>query len=300
MDLQAFFVSKRGTRLAMWLGRNMPRPVGEAVVELGVRLVSRNNRSPLVQGIRVNQSVARGLPTDAPELDQVVPEVLRNAGRGYYDLYHRVGQGREAVAEAVTFAPELVAMVQQNLASGRGTMLVGPHLGNFDLAMLAFAASDYAIQAISYGVPPGGYELQNRMRADAGYIVTPASGQAARAALQRLRAGGVVATGIDRPPPNPAEGELVTFFGRPTHLFTGYARLALSTDADLLMIKAEPTGNSRLHVGPVRRVELARTGNRKQDARLTAESALAVAEEWIRCRPSQWMLFHPIWPELMQ
>jgi len=291
----------------MWLGRNMPRRVGSAIVKLAVPWIARRRQSALVRGIRVNQSVARGLPLDAPELDQAVRQVLYNAGRGYYEVYHRLGQGREAVQEAVTFSPEMFTCLQQAQDQGRGVLFIGPHIGNLDLGLLAFAAHGLSMQAITYAAPPGGYQLQNKMRADAGYIVTPADGRAVKMALRRLRDGGIVVTGMDRPLSPAEQGKPVQFFGLPAPLPTGYIRLALSTNAQLHMIQVEPTGGgtysadvvSAYSVSTSPPIELIRTNNRKKDTILNTERALSMAEEIIRARPEEWMMFHPVWPQLL-
>lgn len=300
MNLQTFATSKTGTGLAMWLGRNLPRRAGTAFIELTSAFIARRRKSPLARSIRANQSVVRDLPLDAPELDVAVRQVLRNAGRYYYDLYHLLARGREAVREAVSVSPDLDTLLRSAVERQRPAVVLGPHTSNFDLAAVALGTHGFPMQMISYSAPPGGYELQNEMRTNAGYIVTPADGQAAKTALKRLRAGGLVCTGVDRPLPEASPAAPVRFFGRPTALPTGYARLALATDAQLLFISTESTGPARYRISGPEVVELVRTGNRRQDAVLNAERVLALAEEVIRARPEEWMMFFPVWPELLE
>ena len=298
MDLRTFFASERGTGLGIWVGRHMPPRVGLLLVRLTSAYIVKRRNSSLVRGIRVNQSVARDLPLDSPELDQAVLQVLRHAGRGYYELYRRLGKGREAMLEAIAFPPELDTHLENAQARGQGTMIVGPHMGNFDLALLAFGVRGLPIQAITFAVPPGGYALQNRIRADAGYTITPADGPAVKMALRRLRAGGIVATGLDRP--MPGETRTVQFFGRPAPLPTGYVRLALSAGAQLLVIWVETTeeGAYRARVTPP--IQLVQTGNRRYDTVSNTERVLARAAEVIRARPEEWMMFSPVWPQLLE
>jgi lauroyl/myristoyl acyltransferase len=280
----------------MWLGRNMPRPVGYALARLSASLISRRSRSPLVRSIKLNQSVARDLSPDAPELNAVVRRVLHNAARGYYESYYRIARGRDVVHESFTFGPELFAMLHDARSTGRGIVVVAPHLGNLDLGLAGFAAEGYDIQAISYEDVPGGYQLQNRMREGSGYTVTPASAEAARTAFERLRRGGIVLTGMDRPLPNGAT--MIRFFGRPAPLPTGYVRLALSTSSLFFVVWLESVGDGyrARAAGPI---ELVRTGSRSKDAVVNAEKVLAIAEEKIRAQPDEWMMFHPVWPQLM-
>jgi lauroyl/myristoyl acyltransferase len=62
----------------------------------------------------------------------------------------------------------------------------------------------------------------------------------------------------------------------------------------------EPTA-TRYHYtvvieGPI---EMVRGGNRKRDVVINAERVLKYAEEKIRARPHEWMMFHPVWPQLL-
>jgi KDO2-lipid IV(A) lauroyltransferase len=296
MDMQEFFTSSTGTGIAMWIGRNMPPRVGHALVRLFIPLIASRKESPLVRSIRANQSVVRNLPLDAPELDQVVHEVLGNAGRAYYEAYHRIALGKEAVQQGIIFSPEIYRILNDAHNRGEGTVVVGPHLGNLDLGLAGFAAEGLSIQAITYAVPPGGYEMQNRMRADSGYIITPADARAAKMALMRLREGGIVVTGVDRPL---TEGDTsVRFFDLPTQLPTGYTRLALSTNSQVVLIWIEWVENG-YYVNTTGPIELTRTGKRKEDVILNTERILELAAEKIRAQPAEWMLFHPVWPQLM-
>ncbi len=296
MDMQEFFTSNTGTGLAMWIGRNMHPRVGHALVRLVAPLIASRKESPLLRSIRANQSVVRDLPLDAPELDQAVREVLINAGLAYYEAYHRIALGREAVQNGVTFSPQIYQILDDSQNREQGTLIIGPHLGNLDLGLAGFAAEGLSIQAITYAVPPGGYEMQNRMRADSGYIITPADSKAAKMALIRLREGGVVVTGIDRPLP---EGNArIRFFGLPSPLPTGYTRLALSTNAQVIMIWMESVPGGYV-VNTTGLIELVHTGKRKEDVIVNTERILEIAAEKIRAQPAEWMLFHPVWPQLL-
>ena len=295
MDLQTFFTSKQGTGLALLIGRYFPRWAAVALIRPLTRTIAGRAQSPLTRSIRANQSVARDLPLDAPELDQVVLEVLRNAAYGYYDFYHQVAKGKDGLEQAISFDPGLDDLLQQAKERNQGTFIVGAHTSNFDLAMIAFGVRGIPIQAISYAAPPGGYQLQNKLRTDAGFIITPASSEAVKTAIERLRRGGIVATGVDRPLPE--DSKKVLFFGRPAALPTGHVRIALFTGAQMLFMWLEKKDQAyHVHMTPV---ELVRTGDRQHDIAASMERVLARAEEVIRARPHEWMMFHPLWPELL-
>ncbi|MCY0726124.1 hypothetical protein OVW19_30760, partial [Klebsiella pneumoniae] len=73
-----------------------------------------------------------------------------------------------------------------------GTLMVGPHITNFDMVGRALALRGMNMQILSYPQPPGGYSFQNQLRELPGVRVTPMSIQALRKASETLRAGHTV------------------------------------------------------------------------------------------------------------
>ena len=102
-------------------------------------------------------------------------------------------------------------------SEGRGVVVVTAHMSNFDLAGLAFAYRGVRLTALGFAEPTSGYNLQNQVRLEGGIEFLPIEVSALRKALEVLRRGGIVATGIDRPDPF-GGGEMVPFFGRPARL----------------------------------------------------------------------------------
>ena len=104
----------------------------------------------------------------------------------------------------------------------------------------------------------------------------------------------MVVTGVDRPIGH--GDDPVEFFGRTAILPTGHIRLALRTDAILVIgyVEYDPVEGYRLRIEPF--MELVRTGGRRHDVKMNAERVLAVMEKAIRAHPDQWLLFVPVWP----
>lgn len=297
MNLQRFFASKIGITLAIWLGKHLSSSQGYLLAKIVATLLAKRRHTQLIRAIRGNQSVVRGLSFDSPLLDDAVRNVLHNAGRGYYDLYHTLSQPPEALDALVQFTPELAPILLKAQQKKRGLVIAMAHTSNFDLAAAAFARSGFPIQMLTHPNPTGGYELQNQLRSNDGYIVTPATTSAIKMALRRLREGGIVVTGIDRPLPTTEKAKALSFFGQPAPLPTGHIRLALASNAQLLLLCTEQSasGTYNVHVTPP--MELIRTGNRRKDVSLNAERLLALAEQRISARPDEWMMFFPVWPQ---
>lgn len=299
MDLQTFFTSRAGTGTLMWLSRNLPPWLGLPVADLVIGLLARRRDSTLMRTLRTNQSVVRGLPVDAPELDTIVRRVLRNAGRGYFEFYHRASRGLSAVADAASFSPSIESMLEATLEGTAGALIVVLHLSNFDLAAVAFATRNIPLQILSYGTPPGGYQLQNELRIKAGLSITPITGTALKGAITRLREGGTVVVGLDRPLSGIPRDEWVSFFGHPAPLSTGFVRLALAADASMYLTWVEPAGDGSFLITSKPPLDLVRTGSRQEEIRINSRRMIGLAEEVIRARADEWMMFYPVWPELL-
>jgi lauroyl/myristoyl acyltransferase len=299
MDLQTFFTSRAGTGTLMWLSRYLPPWLGLPVADLFIGLLARRESSGLMRALRTNQSVVRGLPLDAPELDTIVQRVLRSAGRGYFEFYHRVSQGLSAVEGAASFAPQVESILQATLRGEASTVIVLLHISNFDLAAVAFATRRIPLQVLSYGTPPGGYQLQNDLRVKAGLAITPITGPALRAAINRLREGGTVVVGLDRPLPGIPRDDWLEFFGHPSPLSTGFARLALATGARMILTWIEPAGDGTFLVTSKPPLEVVRTGNRQEEVQINSRRMLDLAEDVIRTHADEWMMFYPVWPDLL-
>lgn len=298
MQLVDFFNSAFALRLGLWVGRNTPPWLGYRLADAFTGLLARRSGLALCRIIDSNLRVVLG-PEAPPELVAATRRrLLRNTGRAYYDFYHAVSRGREALIQAVELTPQAEARLSEAMAEQRGFLAVTPHLSNFEIAALAIAAQRaISLLALTWAAPTTGYELQNRIRSIAGLEWMPISTKTLREALRRLRSGGYVATAVDRPDPF-GGGELLSFFGRPARLPVGHVRLALQTDTPILIANAEalPTpGRYRVHV--VCRLEMERVGSRQENVLYNAQRVLKVVEGLIRAHPDQWQMFYPVWEE---
>jgi lauroyl/myristoyl acyltransferase len=291
------------TGAGMFFSKHLPPSVGYAIGGLIAGLI--NWLKPDVYWIvHANLRQVVGPQVDERELHRLVRQVFRNNARNDYDLWHLVSQRQEVLRAAVYFPPDAWLYLEQARQRGKGTIIVGTHTGNFDLGILALAAHGLEIQVLGLAAPPaGGFDLMDRMRARAGVRLTSISVQALREAIGRLRAGGVVLTGVDRPvgdaAPSPLSGGSrrgVEFFGRPAPLPTGHVRLALKTDAAILVAGPyrDPRGGNTVCFSPP--LEMIRTGDPREDLRVNLRRVTAWLEEFIRAHPEQWAMFVPVWP----
>ncbi len=305
MRFQDFISSKPMTRLGIVIGRHMPRRVGYGLARIAAGIIA--GRKPEVYWtVRANLRQILGPEADDVTLHRMTHQVFFHAGQTYYDFFHAIGQPKEVVAGAVRIPDEFVPFLRSEMARGQGVLILGTHMSNFDLLGLSMGTRGLPIQMLSLADPQAGFHLLNYLRATAGFEVTPITPQSLRAAIRRLKSGGVVLTGVDRPIPEDRElglssrrriETLVEFFGRPAYLPVGPVRLALMTGALVIMGSCyyEPDKGYALEVtGPL---EMIRTGDRRRDIMTNVRRLADILEQHVRARPEQWMMFHPVWPE---
>jgi len=237
-----------------------------------------------------------GPHVDDAALREMARQVVFHAGQVYYDYYHTTGLSLAELGRAAQVPTALIDLFDAEAKQGRGTLVAGLHMSNFDLAMVAIGAHGVPIQVLTLANPGPGFQLQNRLRARAGIEVTPISPASLRLAVRRLKSGWAVFTGADRP----VQGEpaLVEFFGRPAHLPLGPARLASMTGAAVVVVSCchdSEAGYGVRFTGPI---EMAHTGDRQQDLVTSARRIAVAIEGHVRAHPDQWLMFHRVWPEL--
>lgn len=293
-SLQDLANSRLGIGFALAVGKFTPRWLGYRIADLGARLAAAQRGSSLVQALRNNQWVISGGQLSGPELDQAVYQVLRSNGRCLYDFYHNLERPKE-VLRLVTFDPQFQHVFDLAKSGSNPTLFVIPHLSNFDLAGRSLALRGLNFQVLSFPQPPGGYQLQNRLRMEAGMEVTPMSIEAAQKAKERLRGGGVVLTGLDRP--LQATKRYPRFFGRPAALPVAYVHLALQTQAPIIVVACVSQEPGKYTVVSRPPVIPQPHPNREVGLLENAEAVLREAEVLIRQYPRQWSMFYPVWPE---
>jgi lauroyl/myristoyl acyltransferase len=296
MDLITFINSRLGPMLGIFLGRTLSTKQAYRLADfLGERVAARTN-SLTVQAVRANQAIVRGIPYSSPLLNEVVRKVMRNAARGYADWYRAMAGGPAAVRARVEIDERLLEYVLEAQASDRGLVIVGAHMSSFNLMLLALGLIGYPIQALSYHQVRGAVHVDNAVRRKFGLDITPISMQSLRKAIQRLRQGGIVMTGVDRPD---VGGEQLTFFGRNTVLPVGHARLAIQTNSRVLVGMVQTLGEGFYRAVCTPLIDPVSTGDRNQDVLTLAQQVLARIEDFVRQRPDEWMMFLPVWPNEM-
>lgn len=178
---------------------------------------------------------------------------------------------------------------------GKGVVLVGSHLGSWEVAGAVLAHHAYPINAVSESV---GNEGINRLaiesRAKLGIELIPMEYALKRVykALRRNEAVGLV---TDRPLP-PGEGAPVKFFGQRITWPTGPAVLAVRTGAKIVTGYLVRNGDDD-YVGEIYPpLEVEVTGDQDLDVQAVTQRIARIQEDLIRRYPDQWYMFRRMWP----
>jgi lauroyl/myristoyl acyltransferase len=176
-------------------------------------------------------------------------------------------------------------------------VVVAPHLSNFDLAGQAFALRGWPFQVLSYPQPGKGYQWQNQFRSQAGMQVTPMSLVSLRQAKERLKRGGIVLTGMDRPVAG--SNYRPKFFGRPAGMPVAYIRLAMETNVPVMVVACQTQPDGSYLVRGSELLWMLPHSNLKAGIETNAERVLKEAEKFICLAPQQWSMTFPVWPEAL-
>lgn len=293
ISFQSIINSRFGVGLAMGLGRYTPLRLGYPIARYAANQISRRAQLGIVKAVRANQAVVGGDLSSA-ELERRVNETFTQTAYCLYDLYHNLWNPA-AINDLLEWSPGIDALVKSRQNASQGLTIVGVHMSNFDF--VAQAASMRGLRALSLGLPNpgGGYQWQNDLRKEAGFVIVPASVAALRQATKLLEQGGTVMTGIDRPLPE--SKYLPRFFGKPAALPVMHVVLALKTQTPVIVAAAFRDERGCYHIEISEPILMQPYPDRQEEIVRNAETVLEAAEGFIRRAPTQWSMFYPVWPE---
>jgi Kdo2-lipid IVA lauroyltransferase/acyltransferase len=184
--------------------------------------------------------------------------------------------------------------VERAMAGGKGAVLVGAHLGNWEVHGVGHGLLFGPIHVIAR--PLDNPDLDRRlceMRTMGGNVVVYKH-RALAQILRAVRDGGAIAILIDQ---NVVAGDgiFVDFFGRKAATTTVAAAIAVKTGCALVPSRTEllPDGRYRLAYTPA--LEWTPSGDRQVDIARLTQRLTAHIEEWVRETPEQWLWMHRRW-----
>jgi len=231
------------------------------------------------------------------ENERILKSSFKNLGRILGETSQFPRATKETLARLVEFHfdPEAYARYEKLKAEGRGTIIAGPHLGNWEMAVFAYSALR---EPLNYLARP----IDNPLIEDMTVALRTRFGNrpinktdSVATAIELLRTGKTLGV-LPDVNVHPKEGVFVPFFGIPACTTSGVAMLAMRTDAMIVPMCGvwdEAAKKYKVIHGDV--IEPARTGDRHQDIIQTTAAFTAAMEKLIRAYPEQWLWIHKRW-----
>ena len=191
-------------------------------------------------------------------------------------------------------SPEM-RLVESERAKGRGVLLLGPHLGNWEMGVFAYSALHHTLTYLARPLDnPLIEEFTVRLRTRFGNESIDKNNSVAKA-MSILREGGILGV---LPDVNvlPRDGVFVPFFGTLACTTIGVAMIAARTNAMIIpmcCVWDESSEGYKVMYGKI--IEHANTGDRHQDIVDTTAAFTAEMEKFIRAYPEQWLWIHKRW-----
>ncbi len=248
-----------------------------------------------MQGIRANQWVISNENLSPEQLDQAVQETLRNLAYSTFDLFNSLNDPA-SMRERTVYSPEVKNLLQLLIDGKLCAVVVGIHLSNFDFVSLATNRRGLNAMALSMPEANEAIERQHVLRRKYGMDIVPATRANLRKALEQLRAGKTVMTGIDRPWPESKYRP--RFFGRPAAVPVMHIYLALKTKVPVYVVAAIKKPDGKYHIFASDAIHMKPHPDRHTEIIHNAETVLETAAGFIRQAPRQWGMFHPVWPDV--
>jgi KDO2-lipid IV(A) lauroyltransferase len=234
---------------------------------------------------------------DAERKKQLTKGAFENLGRVLGEISQFPKTTPAALEQIIEFDfdPELFERHKQMRKAGRGTIIVSPHLGNWELLVFAYSALR---EPINYLARP----LDNPLIEDLTVDLRTRFGNrainktnAVPFAIKILREGGILGILADVNA-HPKEGVFVPFFGELACTSTGVAMLAIRTNSVIVPLAGvwvEGTGKYQAIHGSL--IEPVSTGDRLADVLATTAAFTAEVEKMVRDYPDQWLWIHKRW-----
>jgi phosphatidylinositol dimannoside acyltransferase len=277
-----------------WAGMHLPR-------EIGLWAADAYQRALFARSLGLRETVARNLgrvldhPPDSPLVQAATRECFLLYGRYWYETFALRTMPWDEVDRR--FTVDGLEHVERALEAGRGTILVLPHMGNWDAAGHWLCINGYKMAAVAEELKPRSvFDLFLRHRRALGMGIVPLTdGKKVGEKLVSLLMDNTIITLVaDRD--LTGRGVEVEMFGAKRLLPAGPARLSLGTGSPL-SVCAVFTTRDGWHCRIGAPVEIERTGDTRADVTTMTRIIAAGFERYIAAAPTDWHMFQPAWEE---
>ena len=269
------------------LVRAMPEPLARGIAGAGARYAALGGGPA-----QLRKNLARVIGT-APEQvpDSLIRDALASYARYWREAFRLPSMDHVALArrlDAVFIGAEHFAAAH---AAGRGAVMALPHSGNWDMAGVWLAQQYGTFTTVAERLKPESlYDRFIAFRESLGFEVLPLTGgerPPLEVLAERLRANRFVCLMADRDLTR--AGVPVQFFGEPTRLPAGPAKLAVETGAPLHPAHVYYDGEDCV----VRIDDAIDTGS--GDIGVITQALADLFAVNIAAHPQDWHMLQPLW-----
>ena len=278
-------------RLIILLGRPFPPAVGyffaRIIADICYFFFFGKRRA-------LKAAMARVLDTDDEKaISLAARSSFRNFGKYVIDFIHFLDSTPEEVRRRIVF--EHFERFDQAIGEKRGIIFITLHYGNWDMGAAGLAAYGYPVNVVAETFPHRAMNaLVQGSRRHLGMKVMPME-RVGPSVIRALRKGETLALLIDVP--EPGGTVRVDFFGAPTEVPVGPARIALRSGARVMPGVVMRVKGEEEKLRPVMDFDLTyeRTNDEDEDVRRLTQAIMSSLERLIRLDPTQWFIFHDMW-----
>jgi KDO2-lipid IV(A) lauroyltransferase len=269
------------------LVRALPERAAGRLFDAGADYAARRGGGP--EQLRRNLARVLGVAPDAVP-DELIRAAMRSYARYWREAFRLPSMDLPAVAARMARYVVGGERVDDALRAGSGAILALPHSGNWDMAGVFAVGRWGEFATVAERLEPEAlFRRFVRYRETLGFEILPASGGAVAPAMvlaERLRRNRVICLLGERD--LSGRGVPVTFFGAPTSMPAGPAKLAIDTGAPLFPVHCWFAGDAwGVSVGEP--VDVA--GGIAAGTQALADAFAA----GIAAHPADWHMLQPLW-----
>jgi lauroyl/myristoyl acyltransferase len=289
MKMNPVTAYKLGTRVA----RILPPWLAYPLCRLGGILIYRFNRKGRA-AVRSNMRHVVGPAASQRLVSRLARNVFINNLKNYYDMLRLPYLDHATVRRMVEVKDAHYAL--DELAKGKGVVLISAHLGNFNLIIQAANALGTQLHLLAEPIePPELYEYITALRESQGLKLIPVGGPSLRQVFRVLKDGQVLGIATDRDVTN--SGEMLPFFGQPTSMPVGAIEIGRRAGAPIIPVLIYRQSNNRSVAQLFSPLALAHTDDPAADSATNKRLLLATHERFIASHPDQWIILQPMWKD---
>ncbi|MFZ2511752.1 MAG: phosphatidylinositol mannoside acyltransferase [Gordonia sp. (in: high G+C Gram-positive bacteria)] len=276
----------RGYQAGWAVVRRAPAGLARKVFDTAGTVAGKRHGGPT----QLRKNLARILyTTPAAVPDELMAQAMRSYARYWREAFRLPSTDPAQIVAAVRISDDDAALVDRSVASGRGVIFALPHSGNWDTCGVWLVNRHGRFTTVAERLNPESlFDRFIEFREGLGFEVFPLTGGEQppfQLLAERLRAGGTVCLLGDRDLSR--HGVPVTFFGEPTRMPAGPAKLAIETGAVLV---AAHHSYPDAHTSQIVMTEIEVDGVEATTQRLADAFAATIA-----AAPADWHMLQPLW-----